>query len=97
MQPADNAFFNGEALIVLNEGQVDAGLCHAIKIIGFGKEAAIIAETRRRNENDFWNGEPFNLHDGFLQDMRSGNKADCASTEKTLPERVRQRREDQAP
>lgn len=45
VQAANDAFLAGQALVVLNERQVDTGFAHALHIVGFGEEAAIVTKT----------------------------------------------------
>ena len=92
VKSTNNAFFAGQALIVLNERKVDTRFCHTIEIVGLRKEPPVVTKAWWSDENDVWNGETFNLHDEFLfiNDVRE-RRQNREGTEKTLSGKFRQR------
>src|SRR5215468_1430705 len=50
-------------MVILDKDAVDAALGQGLALIGFRKEATLIAENRWRDELQLWNRERFNLHE----------------------------------
>ncbi len=62
MQAADGAGRVAERMVILHENSVYSGLFHHLGAVGFGKEAARVAETAGDQAQDARQGGGFDLH-----------------------------------